>query len=129
MVNLFVQIATCFLVLAKQLVLYINGKMAAQDTTAGSNSASQTRHPNLILGAGTLISLINDYWNMQLDDLAIWEDHLLTAEEVVHVMNKGKKAAVSPRVFREQGDMAKNGTGTREQLRFSAWNMGALVLV
>ena len=72
--------------------------MAAQETTAGSNSASQTRHPNLILGAGTLIALINDYWNMQLDDLAIWEDHLLTAEEVVHVMNKGKKAADLMRV-------------------------------
>ncbi|XP_065053405.1 uncharacterized protein LOC135682445 [Rhopilema esculentum] len=74
---------------SKQLVLYINGKMAAQDTTAESNSASQTGHTNLILGAGTLIALINDYWNMELDDLAIWEDHVLTAEEVVHVMNKG----------------------------------------
>eukprot|EP00795_Rhopilema_esculentum_P014819 gene14819-5932_t len=69
--------------------------MAAQDTTAESNSASQTGHTNLILGAGTLIALINDYWNMELDDLAIWEDHVLTAEEVVHALSKHEAKMVS----------------------------------
>ncbi|XP_065059432.1 uncharacterized protein LOC135686947 isoform X2 [Rhopilema esculentum] len=72
-----------------KLVLYINGKIVAEGTTYGTTSASPTGHPDLIIGAGTLYPLVNDYWAMQLDDLAIWDGYLLKPEEVVYVMNQG----------------------------------------
>eukprot|EP00795_Rhopilema_esculentum_P000362 gene362-10023_t len=78
-----------------KLVLYINGKIVAEGTTYGTTSASPTGHPDLIIGAGTLYPLVNDYWAMQLDDLAIWDGYLLKPEEVVYVMNQGIQASFS----------------------------------
>ena len=76
-------------ILAVKLVLYINGKIVAEDTTYETTSASPTAHPDLIIGAGTLYPLVNDHWAIQLDDLAIWDGYLLKHEEVVYVMNQG----------------------------------------
>ena len=53
------------------------------------SSASETDYPDLIFGAGYFYSLANDYWNMHIDDFAIWKDHYLTPDEIIYIMNKG----------------------------------------
>ena len=70
--------------------LYINGKGMGDITTTESQVASGTAHTNLIFGAGSLYSLVDDYWDMHIDDFAIWQSHYLTSDEVIYIINKGK---------------------------------------
>ena len=66
----------------------MNGRMVARDTTSSSCTASRTKNPNLIFGG--VISSSNDYWGMYIDDFAVWNNRLLTSNEIVYIMNKGK---------------------------------------
>ncbi|XP_065053606.1 uncharacterized protein LOC135682574 isoform X2 [Rhopilema esculentum] len=75
--------------ISPKIVIYLNGLNVAQQTTASSYSISTTKHPNFIFGAGSLFSLINDHWDMHIDDFAFWDNYILTPEEVAYVMNKG----------------------------------------
>ena len=71
--------------------IYVNGRKIVQQSATMTKSASGTAHPNLIIGAASsLIALNNDYWNMQMDDLTVWKDHILTDAEIVYIQNKGK---------------------------------------
>ena len=70
--------------------LYINGKGMGLITSIVNQTASYEAHANLILGAGSLFPLVDDYWDMHIDDFAIWENHYLTSAEIIYVINKGK---------------------------------------
>ena len=82
------------LISGPKLELYINGKVTGKITSYKGNSGSSTNHPNLIFGAGSLFPLINDQWNMHIDDFAIWANRYLTSDEAVHIMNKGREMNV-----------------------------------
>ena len=66
--------------------------MVVRDTTLSSNTASRSKNPNLIFG-GTMLSS-NDYWDMHIDDFAVWNGRTLTSNEVVYIMNKGKSYSI-----------------------------------
>ncbi len=61
-----------------QLLLYVNGALAAAGATQGS--ITQTSAPNLVLGASS--DLTNEYFAGTLDEVALYS-HLLTAARVL----------------------------------------------
>ena len=75
---------------APKIVLYINGRNVAQSTVTSTHSGSHSVHPQVIFGAGSLYPLVDDHWDMQIDDFAFWDEYILAPKDVVYVMNKGK---------------------------------------
>ena len=77
------------LFLGSKQEFYINGRLVAKDTTKSFVSASRTAYSSLVLGAGHSYGFIGDYWNMHIDDFAIWKGHYFTPDDVIYIMNKG----------------------------------------
>jgi len=69
------------------LEIYINGRKVASDYSFSACTASKTRNPNLIFGGAG--SSGSTYWGMHIDDFAVWNNRILTSNEIIYIMNKG----------------------------------------
>ena len=68
--------------------IYVNGRNVGSDNSYSSCTASFASDPNLIFGGAT--SSDRTYWGMHIDDFAIWDNRILTSNEIIYVMNKGQ---------------------------------------
>ena len=77
---------------APYLVVYLNGRKVATDTSLSSKSYSElNKWPQLVFGTRTIHPANGESWDMQMDDLAIWYQEL-TEDQISFVYTKGKKS-------------------------------------